>query len=60
MNENKAHTTQRESMPSETADSRPRRYNNHDRKPARKQYKETEPETEKFQIQTAAEATAEK
>ena len=33
MNENKAHTTQRESMPRDSR-FKPRRYNNHDRKPA--------------------------
>ena len=42
MNENKAHTTQRESMPRDSR-FKPRRYNNHDRKPAENNTKKQNP-----------------
>ena len=47
MNENKAHTTQRESMPRDSR-FKPRRYNNHDRKPAENNTKKQNPKQKKF------------
>ena len=47
MNENKAHTTQRESMPRDSR-FKPRRYNNHDRKPAENNTKKQNPKQENF------------
>ena len=47
MNENKAHTTQRESMPRDSR-FKPRRYNNHDRKPAENNTKKQNPKQKNF------------
>ena len=47
MNENKAHTTQRESMPRDSR-FKPRRYNNHDRKPAENNIKKQNPKQKNF------------
>ena len=47
MNENKAHTTQRESMPRDSR-FKPRRYNNHDRKPAENTTKKQNPKQKNF------------
>ena len=47
MNENKAHTTQRESMPRDSR-FKPRRYNNHDRKPADNNTKKQNPKQKNF------------
>ena len=47
MNENKAHTTQRESMPRDSR-FKPRRYNNHDRKPAENNAKKQNPKQKNF------------
>ena len=47
MNENKAHTTQRESMPRDSR-FKPRRYNNHDRKPAENNTKKQKPKQKNF------------
>ena len=46
-NENKAHTTQRESMPRDSR-FKPRRYNNHDRKPAENNTKKQNPKQKNF------------
>ena len=50
MNENKAHTTQRESMPRDSR-FKPRRYNNHDRKPAENNTKKQTPKQKNFKYQ---------
>ena len=47
MNENKAHTTQRESMPRDSR-FKPRRYNNHDRKPVENNTKKQNPKQKNF------------
>ena len=47
MNENKAHTPQRESMPRDSR-FKPRRYNNHDRKPAENNTKKQNPKQKNF------------
>ena len=47
MNENKAHTTQRESMPRDSR-FKPRRYNNHDRKSADNNAKKQNPKQKNF------------
>ena len=47
MNENKAHTTQRESMPRDSR-FKPRRYNNHDRKSAENNTKKQNPKQKNF------------
>ena len=47
MNENKAHTTQRESMPRDSR-FKPRRYNNHDRKSADNNAKKQNPKQRNF------------
>ena len=47
MNENKAHTTQRESMPRDSR-FKPKRYNNHDRKPAENNTKKQNPKQKNF------------
>ena len=47
MNENKAHTPQRESMPRDSR-FKPRRYNNHDRKPADNNAKKQNPKQRNF------------
>ena len=47
MNENKAHTTLRESMPRDSR-FKPRRYNNHDRKPAENNTKKQNPKQKNF------------
>ena len=47
MNENKAHTTQRESMPRDSR-FKPRRYNNHDRKTAENNTKKQNPKQKNF------------
>ena len=47
MNENKAHTTQRESMPRDSR-FKPRRHNNHDRKPAENNTKKQNPKQKNF------------
>ena len=47
MNENKAHTTQGESMPRDSR-FKPRRYNNHDRKPAENNTKKQNPKQKNF------------
>ena len=47
MNENKAHITQRESMPRDSR-FKPRRYNNHDRKPAENNTKKQNPKQKNF------------
>ena len=47
MKENKAHTTQRESMPRDSR-FKPRRYNNHDRKPAENNTKKQNPKQKNF------------
>ena len=47
MNENKAHTPQRESMPRDSR-FKPRRYNNHDRKSADNNAKKQNPKQKNF------------